>query len=350
MENTVFAIDLAKSVFQLAISHHPGRISQERRLTRSGLLRFMGRQLPSVVLMEACGSSHYWGRELGRLGHQVRLLPARDVARYRRGNKTDAADTHALLEAGRNETICQVPVKSIDQQGLMALHRIRSRWLATRTARINTVRGILREFGLFIPLGASKVVPQTRVWVDDPQAVLPPPLRSILGEVCDEIGELERRLRSVEKQIEILGKQMETVARLRTIPGMGLLGATALVAFVGEVTRFPSGRQFASYLGLTPREHSSGSIRRLGPISKHGDVYLQMLLIHEARSLFFHAQHGAPPDSLRRWALRLQKERGYNLAAVALANRLARIVWAVWLRGQEYKEVPRPERESRPVR
>jgi transposase len=341
MKNTVFAIDLAKSVFQLAVSHHPGRVSQQRRLTRSQLLRFMGKQSPSTVLMEACGSAHHWGRELERLGHQVRLLPVSHVVRYRQGNKTDPADAEALLEAGRNERIRAVPVKSIDQQGLTALHRVRSRWLATRTARINTVRGILREFGLIIPVGATKVVPQVRVWIDDPEAGIPPPIRSILGEVCNEIGELERRMRLVETQLESLAGQIHTVARLRTIPGVGLITATALVAFIGDVNRFPSGRHFASYLGLTPRERSSGSIRRLGRISKRGDIYLRTLLIHGARSVLCHAKRPENPDSLRRRALHLEKKRGHNVAAVGLANRLARIAWAVWRRDQEYREVNR---------
>ncbi len=341
MKNAVFAIDLAKSVFQLAVSQHPGRVSQERRLTRSQLLRVMGQQSPSTVLMEACGSAHYWGREFQRLGHQVRLLPAHAVARYRQGNKTDTADAKALLEAGRNEEIQPVPVKSIDQQALTALHRLRSRWLATRTARINAVRGILREFGLFLPVGATKVVPQVRLWIDDPEAAVPSPLRSILGQVCDEIGELERRMRLVDTQLETMGRQIDTVAQLQTIPGVGPLTASAVVAFVGEVTRFPSGRHFASYLGLTPREKSSGSIRHLGRISKRGDVYLRTLLIHGARAVLSSAKRCENPDSLRRWALRLEKKRGHNVATVGLANRLARIVWAVWLRNEEYREVNR---------
>ena len=341
MENTVFAIDLAKSVFQVAVSHYPGRVSQQRRLTRSQLLRFMGKQPPSSVLLEACGSAHHSGREFGRQGHQVRLLPAHKVARYRQGNKTDAADTEALLEAGRNEKIRAVPVKSIDQQGLTALHRVRSRWLATRTARINTVRGILREFGLIIPVGATKVVPQVRVWIDDPEAGVPPPIRATLGEVCNEIGELECRMRLVESQLKTLGDQIHTVAQLLTIPGVGLITATALVAFVGDVNRFPSARHFASHLGLTPREKSSGSTRHLGGISKRGDTYLRTLLIHGARAVLARAKRVENPDSLRRWALLLEKRRTHNVAAVALANRLARIVWAVWRRDQEYREVNR---------
>jgi transposase len=339
MENTVFAIDLAKSVFELAVSQHPGQVSRHCRLTRGQLLRFMGKQPPCCVLMEACGSAHHWGRELMRLGHAVRLLPAHDVSHYRRGNKTDAADTRALLEAGRNQDIRPVPVKSIDQQALTALHRLRSRWLATRTSRINTVRGILREFGLAIPLGARKVAPQVRAWMDDPETGVPFPLRATLMDVCAEIGELENRVRLVETQLVIIGSQIETVGRLRTIPGIGLLTATALVAFVGDVARFPSARHFASYLGLTPREHSSGSIRRLGRISKHGDVYLRMLLIHGVRAVLCHAKRHKRLDGLRRWALHLEKTRGHNIAAVALANRLARIVWAVWLREQPYREV-----------
>jgi transposase len=341
MKDTIFAIDLAKSVFEVAVSQHPGRVSQQRRLTRSQLPRFMGKQSPATVLMEACGSAHYWGREFQRLGHQVRLLPAHDVARYRQGNKTDAADTKAILEAGRNEKIRAVPVKSIDQQALTALHRLRSRWMATRTARINTIRGVLREFGLLIPMGATKVVPQVRAWIDDPEGGVPPSLGSTLGEACDEIGELERRMRLVETQLETLGKQIDAVALLRTIPGVGPLTSTALVAFVGDVTRFPSSRHFAGYLGLTPREKSSGSIRRLGGITKHGDVYLRTLLIHGARSVLCNAKRLESHGSLQSWALRLEKKRGHNVAAVGLANRMARVVWAVWLRGQEYREVNR---------
>jgi transposase len=339
MKNTVFAIDLAKSVFQVAVSHHPGRVSQQRRLTRSQLLQFMGKQSPSVVLMEACGSAHHWGRELGHLGHQVRLLPVSHVVRYRTGNKTDAIDAEALLEAARNQRICAVPVKSIDQQALTAVHRIRSRWLATRTARINTVRGVLREFGLVIPLGATKVVPQVRAWLADPESSIPPAIRTTLSEVCDEIGQLEGRIRTLETELEALGRQIDTITRLRTIPGIGLITATALVAFIGDVSRFPSGRHFASYLGLTPRERSSGSIRRLGRISKRGDCYLRMLLTHGARALLCHAKQSGPPDSLRRWAVTLEKKRGHNIATIALANRLARIVWATWLRGEDYREV-----------
>jgi transposase len=339
MKSTTIAVDLAKSVFEVAVSQQPGTVAQRRRLSRSQLIRYFGRAPEATVLLEACGSAHHWGRQIQSLGHTVRLLPAHDVSRYRRGNKTDQADAKALLEADRNEEILPVPVKSVEQQALTGLHRLRSRWLASRTARINTVRGILREFGLFIPTGSRRVVPQVREWIAEPDSQIPPPLRFALTDACDEIRQIEDRIRSIETQLLALGSQIPAVARLRSIPGIGLLTATALVAFVGDARRFPSGRHFASYLGLTPREHSSGSTRRLGHISKHGDTYLRMLLIHGARAVLCHARRLENPDRLRAWALQIQKLRGHNVAAVALANKMARIAWAVWIRDQEFKEV-----------
>jgi transposase len=339
MKSTTIAVDLAKSVFEVAVSHHPGTVAQRRRLSRPQLVRYFGKAPQATVLLEACGSAHHWAREIRSQGHTVRLLPAHDVSHYRRGNKTDQADAKALLEADRNEEILPVPVKSVEQQALTALHRLRSRWLASRTARINTVRGILREFGLFIPVGSRRVVPQVRQWIAEPDSQIPPPLRSALTEACDEIRQIEDRIRSTETQLLALGSQIPAVARLRSVPGIGLLTATALVAFVGDAHRFPSGRRFASYLGLTPREHSSGCTRHLGHISKHGDSYLRMLLIHGARAVLCHARRLKHPDRLRTWALQLQKLRGHNVAAVALANKMARIAWAVWTRDQDFKEV-----------
>jgi transposase len=338
-KSTTIAIDLAKSVFEVAVSHRPGRVAQRRRLSRTQLLNYFTQAPQATVLLEACGSAHHWARELQTLGHTVLLLPAHDVSRYRRGNKTDAAGAKALLEAHRNEEIRPVPVKSVDQQALTGLHRLRSRWLASRTSRINTVRGILRELGLFIPKGSRKVIPQVSQWLTEPDSKIPQPLRYALAEACEDIRLLERRIRSVETQLQTLGDQIPDVAHLRTVPGIGLLTSTALVAFVGHARRFPSGRHFASYLGITPRERSSGLTRRLGHISKHGDTYLRMLLIHGARAVLCHARRLENPDRLRRWALDLQRSRGHNVAAVALANKMARIAWAVWTRNQDYEEV-----------
>jgi transposase len=258
-------------------------------------------------------------------------------------NKTDRADTKGLLEAHRNEDIRPVPVKTIEQHALAGLHRMRSAWMATRTARLNTLRGLLRELGQAIPAGARQVVPHVWALISEPDSIVPEPLRPVLAEAAREIGELEARIRDVERQLEGVARESPVVRRLRTIPGIGLLTATALVASLGEVKRFPSGRHLASFLGLTPRERSSGTTRRLGRISKRGDPYLRMLLIHGARSVLHHAKRRVRPDPLRSWALERERALGHNKAAVALANKLARIVWAVWNREGGYTASPQTE-------
>lgn len=338
MKSTTIAVDVAKEVLEVAVSTQPGQVRQQRRLSRVAFLKFCTDQPPATFLLEACGSAHYWGRRLQSLGHRVVLLPPHATRPYVFRNKTDRTDTRGLLEAFRNEDIHPVPVKSVSQQALTALHRLRSTWLATRTARLNTVRGLLREFGYPLPLGAHQVLSRTRLLLTDPDAGLPEALRPALAEACSEIHQLEERLRLVEAQLQALADQIPVVARLRSVPGVGLITATALVALVGDIQRFPSARHFASYLGLTPRERSSGLIRRLGSISKRGDVYLRMLLLHGARAVLWSAAKHRT-DRLRAWALHLQTLRGHNKAAVALANKLARIVWAVWKHDVEFREV-----------
>jgi transposase len=259
MEHTTIAVDLAKSVFQVAVSHRAGRVDVEKRLTRERLLSYLAQQPPATILLEACGSAHYWARQIEPHGHVVRLLPAHDVHRYVRRNKTDRTDTKALLEAGRNDEIHPVPVKTVDQQAIASLHRLRSTWLATRTSHLNTVRGLLREFGIFIPVGAQHVVPRVREVLADDR--LPPALRTTLATTCDEIEGLAVHMRAVEHQLAALAPQMPDVVLLQTVPGIGLLTATALVALVGNIHRFRSGRHFASFLGLTPKEDSSATRR-----------------------------------------------------------------------------------------
>ncbi len=212
----------------------------------------------------------------------------------------------------------------------MSLHRFRSAYMAQKTARINATRGILREIGIFIPIGAAKVVPTVNSLITAEHSDIPPALWPLLSDACIEIEDLKVRIRNIERQIRQLAKESNIIKHLLTIPGIGLLTATALVAFVGDISRFSSGRHFASYLGLTPREHSSGLKRHLGKISKRGDSYIRMLLIHGARSALWAAKRSKSPDRLRCWALELEHTRGHNKAAVALANKLARIAWATW--------------------
>jgi transposase len=342
MNDTTIAVDVAKAVFEVAVSLQPGHVRERHRLSREGFARLLGAQPAATVVMEACGSAHYWGRRAHRQGHEVVLISPHVVRPYVRGNKTDRTDTKGLLEAFRNEEVRAVPVKSETQQALAALHRLRSTWVARRTARLNTVRGLLREFGVVIPVGARQVVPHVRALLEDADAGIPGLLRPALAEAVAEIGELETRLRAVERHLETAAAGSLVVGQLRTVPGIGVLTATALVAAVGDVQRFPSARHFASYLGLTPREHSSGARRHLGAISKRGDTYLRMLLIHGARAVLWHAKRprALPLDRLRTWALELERLRGHNKAAVALANKLARIAWAVWKHGTGFTTVP----------
>jgi len=331
------AVDLAKSVFEVAVSRHQGRVAERHRLSRARFLPFFAQRELVTVLLEACSSAHFWAREIEKLGHRVVLLPPHLVRPYRRRHhKTDRADAKALLEAFRNAEIHPVPAKSVEQQSLTALHRLRSGWLATRTARINAIRGVLRELGHTIPQGAGKVVPRVHELLDA-ESSIPFPLRAALIEACLEIEDLEQRARNASKQLEVLASEIPTVGHLLSVPGIGILTATALVAFVAEIHRFPSGRHFASYLGLCPRESSSGTIRRLGRISKRGDTYLRMLLIHGARSCLLAAKKRTEKLPLDTWVLDLEKRRGHNRAAVALANKMARIAWTVWREDRDYR-------------
>jgi transposase len=328
------AVDLAKSVFEVAVSQHPGTVGQRRRLTRSQMGPFFANHPSSTVLMEACGSAHHWGRVLQSQGHDVRLLPPHHVRRYRLGSKTDRADADALLEASRNQQIIPVPVKTVGQQTLTALHRLRSSWMGTRTARLNGLRGILGELGIIIPRGPRHVLPKVADALQS--GGVPEELHRHLVTYCEEIGRLDDNIKRIERQLAAIAKDTAGASSLLSVPGIGLLTATAMLGFVGSPCRFRSGRRYASFLGLVPKEFSSGSKRRLGAISKSGDSYLRMLLIHGARALLLAARRSKNPDRLRRWALELERRRGHNRAATALANKLARIAWAVWSKNTQY--------------
>lgn len=337
MKNTTIAIDLAKSVFEVGVSDRPGHVVANHRLSRPEIREFMAKQPAATVVMEACSSAHYWGRTFQSFGHDVKLLPPLYVRPYVQRSKTDRADVKGMLEAWRNTEIRPVPVKTESQQQLTALHRVRAGWMATRTMRINSARGLLREFGIVFPLGAAALAGRVQELIEDADSGLSMPLRQVLHELVLEIGELDHRVKLIDKQLEALAVQTPIVERLRTIPGIGLLTATALIGFIGDVLRFPSGRHFAAYLGLTPSEHSSGLRRRLGRISKHGDVYLRTLLIHGARAVLVAAQRQSTPKGLHLWGLQLQRRIGNNKTAVAIANKMARIVWAVWKSGKPFQ-------------
>jgi transposase len=339
MDATTVGVDLAKTVFELAVANGQWRIIARQRLNRAQFTRFLTQTAPTHVVMEACGMAHYWGRVAQQRGHRVTLVPPSYVRPYVRRNKTDRADAEAILEAVRSGEMPSVPVKRVEQQALVAVHRVRAQWMTTRTARINTLRGILREHGVLLPAGARAAVQAVPLVLAEAQTTLPRHLRTVLTTVHAEIRALETRLAELERELRALADADPVVARLLTIPGIGVLTATALVGSVGHVHAFRRARQFASWLGLTPREHSSGTRRRLGGISKRGDVYLRCLLTHGARAVLVAAQRrraaAQPLTRLHDWALTVRDRRGHNKATMAVANKLGRTVWAVW-----HKDVP----------
>ena len=342
--STTVAVDLAKSVFQLAVADASWRVTESHRLTRARFERFFDNREVDLVIMEACGSAHYWGRRLAGLGIRVMLLPAAYVRAYVKRNKTDAADARALLEAARASDMKPVRIKSEEQQALQGLHRIRSLWMGTRTARINALRGFCREFGLSIPQGARTGVEAISRALADSHVAIPGLIRGSMVLLIEEIRLLEQRIAQLERELAEVARHGEQLATGRTVPGIGLLTATAMVAVTGgSVAHFQDARHFASWFGLTPREFSSGNRQVLGRISKKGDRYLRMLLTHGARAVLRAAtvarQASRPLDGLRTWALAVQARTNHNKAACALANKLARICFAVLRDGSPYGQL-----------
>ena len=336
MDATTVAVDLAKDVFEVAVANRAYRIIDRKRLTRRQFETFIDGLAPGTTLvMEACGTAHYWGRRGQARGLVIRLLPVQYVRPYVRRNKTDRTDTEGMLEAHRCAGIQPVPVKSTEQQALQALHRVRTQWQATRTARINVIRGLLREQGYPVPTGARTVLARVAAVVDDAASSLPSLLRQTVRALIEEVHHLEARVADIDRELVRIARAHLVATRLQQVPGVGTVTATAFVGAVAHIHAFPRGRDFASWLGLTPRESTTGTRRYLGRISKRGDGYLRCLLTHGARAVLVAAQRTARerPHRLTRlqhWAGGLAARRGHNKAAIALANKLARIIWAVW--------------------
>lgn len=351
MNATTIAVDLAKSVFQLAVADATWKVVESHRLTRAQFERWFQNRDVTLVIMEACGSAHHWARWINGLGIEVKLLPAAYVRAYVKRNKTDAADACALLEAARASDIVPVRVKSVEQQALQGLHRTRSLWMSTRTSRINALRGFCREFGLAIPQGARTGVEAISRVLADPNSPVPGLIRGSMKLLVEEIRLLEARIAQLERELSVVAKHSPACTTLLTIPGVGLLTATAMVATTGgQVSHFKDARHFASWFGLTPREFSSGSRQVLGRISKRGDRYLRMLLTHGARSVLRAAtvarRAGKKIDGLRTWATTVEGRTNHNKAACALANKLARICYATLRDATPYGQpAPRQQRK-----
>jgi transposase len=336
MQCTTIGIDIAKSVFQLSVANQHGKIIERNRLTRGQFERFLFKQPTARLVMEACGTAHHWARSAANAGHEVLLLHPGYVKPYVRRNKTDAADADALVQASRDPELKPVPPKSLDQQAMQSVHRIRQQLIDTRKQRINLARSLFAEFGVPLPKGTKDIVSRFRM----NKAALPALLVHALSPVLDEITALKTRIDALDTQLKQFATNHPIVQQLMTIPGVGVTTATALFGSVPDIHQFKRARQFSSWLGLTPREYSSGNKRVLGRISKRGDKYLRMLLVHGARAalLAAHRKRSAdkPVTRLQRWATDLQQQRHHNIATVALANKMARIIWAIWTKGESY--------------
>jgi len=332
MTITTIGLDTSKSWFQVHCVDAGGRMVLRRKLARSKVLSFFANIPSCVVGLEACGGSHFWARQLTKLGHEARLMPARYVRAYVKTNKHDAADAEACCEAVQRPGMRFVPVKTEEQQGLLMIHRARDLLVRQRTAAVNALRGHLAEFGIIAAKGTAKAHELMRLAGDDER--LPPMAREALRYIVAQIHDIEAKLRAFEQRIVELAKNDEVCRRLMTVQSIGPFIATALAATVGDPRNFASGRHFAAWLGLTPSQHSTGGKEKLGRISKRGDSYVRRLLIHGARATVARVRGGQVQSA---WISGLLGRRHFNVATVALANKTARIAWAVMSTGQGYR-------------
>lgn len=329
-------VDLAKQVFQVHGVDSHEQVKCRKPLKRAQMLDFFRTLEPCLVAMEACGGAHYWARELIKLGHQVRLIAPQFVKPYVKSGKNDANDAEAICEAASRPTMRFVPIKTAEQQAAQSLHRIRSRLIRARTALVNEIRGLLGEFGLVIaPRGAAAAHRLLQQSLETPDNGLPGKMRELLKELQDELLAHDARLAKFDQALQQQARSDERCQRLLKIEGIGPISATAIVAAVGDAKQFSSARQFAAWLGLVPSQHSSGGKNQLGPISKKGDTYLRTLLIHGARSALLACKEKTDRRSL--WVKQVQCRRNTNIATVALANKNARIIWAILSKGESYQ-------------
>ena len=332
MKITTFGLYLAKRVLQLHwVNVESGEICR-RQLKRGQVLEFFANREPSVIAMEACGSAHYWARKLAGLGHEVWLIAAQFVRPFVKGNKTDASDAQAIWEAAQRPGMKFVAVKSEGQQGVLMLHRMRAQLVKIRTMQINQLRGLLYEFGADLPPGRQKGVERIPSELDKLEAVLPAMVVQTLRSQLNRIQALDQEIAQIEKSLAAWKKEDQAAKRLMDIPGVGLLTATAAVATIGDARAFKSGREFAAFVGLVPRQSGTGGRVRLLGMSKRGDVYLRTLLIHGARSVLSHDKQREP------WLEQLLSRRPFNAVAVALANKTARTIWALLAHERTYQK------------
>jgi transposase len=339
METTHIAVDTSKSVFTLHASDPTGRCTYRRDLSRSKFLAWFAKLAPLIVTLEACGGSHHWGRELSKLGHTVRLIAAQHAKPFVKRGKNDRADAEAISEAASRPSMRFVPVKNCQSQAQAMVLKRRTLLVGQRTQLVNALRGHATEFGLVVPRGTENVVPLlAKIAADE---AMPTLARELCAELGDDIVRVDERITAIDRRIAAMHKSNPISQLLTTIPGVGPIAANTFATTI-DPTPFTSGRAFAAYLGLTPKDHSSGGKQRLGGISRSGDERLRELLVLGAMSVLSHAVRGKPARGANAWVMKLLERKPRKVVAVALANKMARIVWAMMSSGEVYRGVARP--------
>ena len=334
MKITTIGIDLAKNVFPVHGADARGKAVLKKALKRAQMLPFFANLTPCLIGMEACGSAHHWARKLEGLGHTVKLMAPQFVKPYVKTNKNDAADAEAICEAVTRPTMRFVPIKNGQQQAVLALHRARQGFVKARTAQANQIRGLLAEYGIVIPKGISHIATHLPDILEDGENGLPGVFRQLIDRLGAHLKELDRQVGELEVQIQAWHRANADSRRLAEIPGIGPITASALAASIGDAKSFDNGRQLAAWLGLVPRQNSSGGKQTLLGISKRGDTYLRTLLIHGARAVVRVAERKA--NHAGSWLAGVMGRRHKNVAAVALANKNARVVWALLAHDRKY--------------
>jgi transposase len=340
MKITTAGIDLAKNLQQVYGVDERGKAVLKKQLKRSQVFSFFVNLRPCLIGMEACGSAHHWARKLQKLGYTVKLMAPQFVKPYVKTNKNDVADAEAICEAVSRPNMRFVPIKNAEQQAVLALHRARQGFVRARTAQANQIRGLLGEYGIVIPQGICHISKRLPGILEDGESDLPGMFRQLLQRLGEHLKELDRQVGELELQIQLWHREHDASRTLAQIPGIGPITASALVASIGDAKSFKNGRQLAAWLGLVPRQHSTGGKSTLLGISKRGDTYLRMLLIHGARSVIRVAERKV--GYAESWLARLIGRRHPNIAAVALANKNARIVWALLKHERDYQSDYQP--------
>jgi transposase len=335
MELHTIGIDLGKTVFHLVGLDSRGQVLVRKKFSRPQLLRFTANRPVCLIGMEACSGSHYLGRALREQGHDVRLMPAQYVKPYVKTNKNDFIDAEAIAEAVGRPSMRFVPIKTDEQLDLQSLHRVRERWVMRRTAIVNQIRGLLLERGITLPKGRSHLEAALPAILEDVEGKLSGLLRLLLGQLKRELDHLALQLEEADVLVHKAAQENEACERLDAIPGIGPITATAVIAAIGNGAAFQKGRDFAAWVGLVPREHSTGGKQKLLGIGKRGNVYLRKLFIQGARAVLPFKDKQSP--GLRNWLVPLTARTHYHVAGVALANKLARMAWAVLATGEAYR-------------